>query len=169
MYVDLAFTNHAELTAAVVGEPCFNYGKGESWQLQWQLCTHCSAEGLSWVFWWLLCQARPFSSGLTGSSVEPHSWSPSPSEIRAARQCQPGACRCLCCPLGASPLVVASQLWQQKCPEMSPHFAVLFPCVYPVQYDVFISLAVPAKQFVRWLIWLMLHKLRKFSLSLILK
>lgn len=29
MYVDLAFTNHAELTAAVVGEPCFNYGKGE--------------------------------------------------------------------------------------------------------------------------------------------
>lgn len=66
---------------------------------------------------------------------------------------------------------MASQLWQQKYPEMSPHFAVLFlfSCVYPAQYDVFVSLALPAKQFVRWLTWLMLHKLRKFSLSVILK
>lgn len=121
--------------------------------------------------WRPVCEAQPFSPGLTSSSVELHSWSPSPSGIRAARPCQPGACRCLCCPLGACPLVVASQLWQQKCPEMSPHFAVLFlfPCVYPAQCGVFISLAVPAKQFVRWLTWLMLHKLRKFSLSLILK
>lgn len=103
------------------------------------------------------------------SSVDPHSWSPSPSGIRAARQCQPGACCCLCCPLGACPLVLASELWKQKCPEMSPRFAVLFSYVYPAQCDVFISLAVPAKQFVRWLTWLMMHKLQKFSLSLILK
>lgn len=54
---------------------------------------------------------------------------------------------------------------------MSSHFAVLFhfSYVYPAQCDVFISLAVPAKQFVRWLTWLMLHKLWKFSLSFILK
>lgn len=116
-----------------------------------------------------MCEAQPFSTGLMRSSVDPHSWSPSPSGIRAARQCQPGACCCLCCPLGACPLVLASELWKQKCPEMSPRFAVLFSYVYPAQCDVFISLAVPAKQFVRWLTWLMMHKLQKFSLSLILK
>lgn len=30
--------------------PALIMGRVKGWQLQWQLCTHCGAEGLSWVF-----------------------------------------------------------------------------------------------------------------------
>lgn len=161
MYVDLAFINCAELTAAVMGRPvlvvegakcvessysgCFPHTR-VCWWFHGSIARRCVRHGvppLGWQApaWSCIARALPHpDSGLQGSAS---------LGLAAAF---------------AALWEPALQFWipsfsnKNILKHPAPRCSVCFLHVYPIQRAVFLSLFLPAEQFVRWLV---LHALRK--------
>lgn len=162
MYADLAFINHAELTAAAAGRSCFSRGKGEMLvATAAALCTLRCSDG----------SASPLLAGVQGTAfllradklqrgaVSPDlfpvltqgfkavpTWGLPPPLLPSGSL--PSSSGFL-----ASATKISSNILPRRC---SGFFGV-----YPAQHEVFLSPALSAEQFVQRLAWLMLHKMWK--------